>query len=138
MCFTKLCCSCLENFALTEAAGTHTVMLCLPEDLHCAQVEVQEPEAYMYDGEYERKAAELGHSDLISIEQSQVSDACLMHVFLAVSLPTHALSTLPSGMSTCRLASKSGQLMQRSAASCTSTMGEEHLLGHFNGFHMLI
>ncbi len=83
------------DLALAYAAAAHTMMLCLPEDLHCAQVEVQEPEAYMYDGEYERKAAELGHSDLISIEQSQVSDACLMHVFLAVSLPTHALSTLP-------------------------------------------
>ncbi|CAL5228381.1 g11504 [Coccomyxa viridis] len=34
------------------------------------QVEVQEPEAYMYDGEYERKAAELNHPDLISIRQS--------------------------------------------------------------------
>ena len=32
-----------------------------------------EPEAYMYDGEYERKAAELNHPDLISIKQSNVS-----------------------------------------------------------------
>ena len=41
------------------------------------QVEVTEPEAYMYDGEYERKAAELDHPDLISIKQSNVSTACL-------------------------------------------------------------
>lgn len=37
------------------------------------QVEVTEPEAYMYDGEYERKAGELHHPDLINIRQSNAS-----------------------------------------------------------------
>ena len=37
------------------------------------QVEVTEPEAYMYDGEYEKKAEELHHPDLITIRQSTVS-----------------------------------------------------------------
>ena len=37
------------------------------------QVEVTEPEAYMYDGEYEKKAEELHHPDLITIQQSTVS-----------------------------------------------------------------
>ena len=47
-------------------------MVCLHEDQHCAQVEVTEPEAYQFDGEYERKAAELDQPDLISIRQSNV------------------------------------------------------------------
>lgn len=37
------------------------------------QVEVTEPEAYMYDGEYEKKAQELHQPDLITIRQSIVS-----------------------------------------------------------------
>lgn len=46
-------------------------------DAFHAQVEVTEPEAYMYDGEYERKAAELHQPDLINIRESNVSSSCL-------------------------------------------------------------
>ena len=58
-------------------------MVCLHEDQHCAQVEVTEPEAYQFDGEYERKAAELDQPDLISIRQSTVR--------LCLPTPAHAL-----------------------------------------------
>lgn len=65
------------------------------------QVEVQEPEAYMYDGEYERKAAELNHPDLISIRQSTVSAACLTHVFLTVCVYMLLASPTPWQKSIC-------------------------------------
>lgn len=102
--------------------------LCLHEQAHCLQVEVQEPEAYMYDGEYERKAAELNHPDLISIRQSTVSPACLMHVFLTTFLLTLPLSTLTLGDEHLQIAPDSIQLIQRSAALCTSTLRKQHLL----------
>ena len=77
-------------------------MLCLPDDLHFAQVEVQEPEAYMYDGEYERKAAELNHPSLITIRESNVSAACLAHVSCHSACLCIPCSLFPFELSTCK------------------------------------